>query len=970
MVNVSTKKQVHPVQVDGWWQAEQGFILHITQAGTLLPRIRALLFAWHAPSWYGSEVEEQVNSRSKTLELVIPPLLALDYLVDPQPNRLVEFAWSERLQVWTNVAHQLRHALLEGWFIPDLTKWNEQARVWKLAIPPHRLEAKIFNDTMMTLEDDGRQGISQWLSACVEALLAKDAKLAAAWEQTVAAVGPSVLAQQASDEDDWLVAIGLKADDVPFRLALQLHEPNSERSWHLRPAVQSRLAGGEWFSLEPARVAAHPLLRWALPATVPQEWQDHFASRMMKEEAKWFAALPDWADADTQLLRTELNDREAFTFLEQASATLLAAGAPVLLPAWWEAVRARKIRLKAKVRPQFGPQSVATSTFGLQQIVDFDWKLAVGNVDLTEEQFLQLVQHQGQLAQVNGEWVHLDPNDVERIRQWLRKQGKRKGLTVSDMMQMYLRGGGELASEDDEFPLTAEVELNAALTQWITSLSETNAITTVEKPEHFHGELRPYQQAGVSWLAFLRRYGLGSCLADDMGLGKTIQFTAYLMHVLESGSSTGPALLVCPTSVIGNWEKELEKFAPSLRVHLHYGTKRARGDQFAASIADADLIITSYTLVPLDEEEFGSLTWDIICLDEAQNIKNYYTKQSIAIRRLQAVHRVALTGTPMENRLTELWSIYDFMNPGYLGSLNEFRKTMIQPIERERNEELIAELQRWVKPFMLRRLKKDPAISLSLPPKQEMPMYLSLTVEQGSLYESIVSELLQKLDTLGAMQRRGLILATLTRLKQLCNHPSLLLSEEVGAVDDAWVPERSNKVLRLLEMVEEIAAEGERCLIFTQYIEMGKTLQRLISERTNLPTPYLHGGVPKADRDEMVSTFQNENQPGCAFVLSLKAGGTGLNLTAANHVIHFDRWWNPAVENQATDRVFRIGQKRNVQVHKYVTLGTLEERIDEMITRKQLLNEQVVGQSENWITELSTDDLRELFTLRKQRLQG
>jgi SNF2 family DNA or RNA helicase len=357
-------------------------------------------------------------------------------------------------------------------------------------------------------------------------------------------------------------------------------------------------------------------------------------------------------------------------------------------------------------------------------------------------------------------------------------------------------------------------------------------------------------------------------------------------------------------------------------------------------------------------------------LDEAQNIKNYYTKQSAAIRQLSAQHRIALTGTPMENRLTELWSIYDFTNPGYLGTLGEFRKTVVLPIERERDEALIAELQRWVKPFMLRRVKKDPAIQLALPEKNEMQTYLSLTVEQGALYENIVSDLLGKLESVGAMQRRGLILSALTRLKQVCDHPNLLLKEDEGASLAAWDPERSNKVLRLLEMVEEIASEGERCLIFTQYVQMGAMLKRLLEQRLELPTPYLYGGVPKAARDEMIASFQDQQSPGCAFVLSLKAGGTGLNLTAANHVIHFDRWWNPAVENQATDRAFRIGQIRNVQVHKYVTLGTLEERIDDMITRKQLLNDQVVGQSENWITELSTDELRDLFSLRKQRLKG
>ena len=710
-------------------------------------------------------------------------------------------------------------------------------------------------------------------------------------------------------------------------------------------------------------------LRFKLHKDAPDEWLPFFEERMRKDEHKWASALPDWAEAPAGLIKINVTDSEAWDFLERGSVKLLAAGSSVLLPGWWEAVRSRKLRLKAKVKSSVG--SSEQSMFGLQQIVDFDWKLAVGNVDMSEAQFMQLAEENRRLMQIGGEWVHLDPDDVERLRKWLKKNGSKNSLTMRDVMEMHLRGGTELEPEreDEGDTLTAEVELNEHLTAWISKLNESSELPLVEKPAAFQGELRHYQLQGVSWLAFLRRFGLGGCLADDMGLGKTIQFTAYLQHVLETGV-TGPSLLICPTSVIGNWEKELERFAPTLRVLVHYGPRRARGEEFAAAAAEVDLVITSYALAPLDEEELTATKWDIVCLDEAQNIKNYYTKQSAAIRGFPANHRIALTGTPMENRLTELWSLYDFTNPGYLGSLSEFRKAVVLPIERERSETLIGELQRWVKPFMLRRVKKDPAIQLSLPEKNEMRTYLSLTVEQGTLYENMVSDLLGNLESAGGLQRRGLILSALTRLKQVCNHPSLLLKEDIAANHSAWDPERSNKVLRVLEMVEEIAAEGERCLIFTQYVEMGMTLKRLIEEQIGIPTPYLYGGVPKAARDVMIEGFQDEKQPGCAFVLSLKAGGTGLNLTAANHVIHFDRWWNPAVENQATDRAFRIGQTRNVQVHKYVTLGTLEEKIDDMITRKQLLNDQVVSQSENWITEMSTDELRELFTLRKQRLKG
>jgi SNF2 family DNA or RNA helicase len=400
---------------------------------------------------------------------------------------------------------------------------------------------------------------------------------------------------------------------------------------------------------------------------------------------------------------------------------------------------------------------------------------------------------------------------------------------------------------------------------------------------------------------------------------------------------------------------------------LHYGGKREHGEALAEAAGRSDLVITSYSLAQLDEDDLGAIDWNSLCLDEAQNIKNVYTKQSGAIRRLNAGHKIALTGTPMENRLTELWSIYDFINPGYLGSMTDFRKAVVTPIERTRDEKLIQGLQRWVKPFMLRRVKKDPAIQLSLPDKIETKSFMTLTAEQGTLYENLVSELMEKLDTLDAMQRRGLILATLTKLKQLCDHPALLLHETEA---DKWDAERSGKMARLIEMCEEIAAEGERCLIFTQFVEMGQRIKEALEQSLGVKVPYLHGGVPKAKRDDMITAFQSEESVGGAFVLSLKAGGTGLNLTAANHVFHFDRWWNPAVENQATDRAFRIGQTRQVQVHKFITLGTLEEKIDEMIESKQSLNDQVVGVSEQWITEMSTDELKELFALRDVWLKG
>lgn len=387
---------------------------------------------------------------------------------------------------------------------------------------------------------------------------------------------------------------------------------------------------------------------------------------------------------------------------------------------------------------------------------------------------------------------------------------------------------------------------------------------------------------------------------------------------------------------------------------LHYGSNRAKGEDLPTFLQDADVILTSYALAQLDEEELNTQLWDAIILDEAQNIKNPHTKQSRAVRNLRANHKIALTGTPMENRLSELWSIFDFLNHGYLGSLPQFQRRFVTPIEKDRDEMKIQQVQRLIAPFLLRRTKQDKAVALNLPDKQEQKAYCSLTAEQASLYEQLVQDTLKNVEGLTGIERRGFILLMLNKLKQICNHPALYLKEDTPAN----LIERSMKTETLLQLVENIRDQHESCLIFTQYIRMGNMLQTLLEEHFGERVIFLNGSVPKKERDKMIEQFQN-GQHGI-FLLSLKAGGTGLNLTAANHVIHYDRWWNPAVENQATDRAYRIGQKRFVHVHKLITTGTLEEKIDEMLERKQSLNNAIIT-SENWITELSTNELKELL---------
>jgi SNF2 family DNA or RNA helicase len=454
----------------------------------------------------------------------------------------------------------------------------------------------------------------------------------------------------------------------------------------------------------------------------------------------------------------------------------------------------------------------------------------------------------------------------------------------------------------------------------------------------------------------LSSVGLGACLADDMGLGKTVQLLALEAVHRTENPGEAPTLLLCPMSLVGNWQREAARFAPGLQVYAHHGPGRLRGERLADQLTQADLMVTTYATATRDIDELVGYEWRRVVLDEAQAIKNSLSQAARAVRRLRAGQRIALTGTPVENRLAELWSIMDFLNPGMLGTAELFRTRYAIPVERHGQTEPAERLRAVTRPYVLRRLKTDPAIITDLPEKIEIKQYCRLTTEQASLYQSVVDDMLEKIENSEGIERRGNVLAAMAKLKQVCNHPALLLH------DRSPVGTRSGKIIRLEEILEEILAEGDRALCFTQFTEFAEMLLPHLSARFGTDIAYLHGGTTKKRRDEMVLRFQSEDGPP-VFLLSLRAGGTGLNLTAANHVIHLDRWWNPAVENQATDRAFRIGQKRNVQVRKFICTGTLEEKIDEMIEEKKALAGLVISDGEGWLTELSTADLRDVFAL-------
>ena len=717
---------------------------------------------------------------------------------------------------------------------------------------------------------------------------------------------------------------------------------------------------------------------------------------------------------------------EAYAFLREVGPLLEGSGFGVLVPPWWNKPGAR---LGVRAHLKADPGGVGKGILNMNSLVQFNWELALGDQTLTREEFERLAALKMPLVQVRGQWVMLQSEEIEAAIAFWEKQRGEDLRPLSEALGIALGA----AEEADGLPLQ-DVESSGWLRDLLDQLEAGDRLGELAPPIGLAGTLRPYQRRGYSWLAFLRRWGLGACLADDMGLGKTIQAIALFLHERPAAAAppatgpqmvpapTGPAakseegaspdapgllaqraasgdaallsqvkrqynsptvateagegergpaasaargvppsLVICPTSVVGNWRREIERFAPGLRVMVHHGSDRARDDEFVAAAGEHDVVISTFGLARRDVEDLVRVPWSSIVLDEAQNIKNPQAKQTQAIRRIAADNRVALTGTPVENRLSELWSIMRFLNPGLLGSEARFRKAYALPIERYQDQEAAERLKGLVGPFILRRVKTDSTIIQDLPDKLEMKVYCSLTAEQTTLYEAVVQESLKQIESAAeeGIRRRGVVLSALMRLKQVCNHPAQFLD------DGSVLPGRSGKLNRLSEMLEEALSVGDRALIFTQFSTMGHMLQGYLGSLFGTEVLYLHGGTPQVGRDRMVARFQQVRGPPI-FILSLRAGGTGLNLTGANHVFHYDRWWNPAVENQATDRAFRIGQTRDVQVHKYICAGTLEERIDDLIESKRALAESIISAGESWLTEMSTEELRQIVTLGRE----
>ncbi|NPV87161.1 MAG: DEAD/DEAH box helicase [Anaerolineae bacterium] len=827
---------------------------------------------------------------------------------------------------------------------------------------PHALLSSFINGICDAL-------VRSWARSAIPSLLIQDDDPANRWlaalfdDDPLVKAPPARLHALSISHRAWMRSLHAAGDAnfcISFRLEAPHQQGDSTASWKLDYMLQAR---DDPSLIIPAETV------WKTRSSA----LTHLNHRFKNPQEKLLAGLgyaarlfPPIATSlkEKHPTHLSLSTQEAYTFLREAAPLLQSAGFGLLVPPWWNKPGSQ-LGVRLRLTPTGDKQTadrVPKGDLSLRNLVNYRWELSLGDTILTEEEFNALAELKTPLVQVRGQWVRLDADQIEAAIRFWQKQQTEGQMGMLEALQYAL---GAHTSEGG-LPIQ-DVSSEGWLADWLQQFDRSEKMDILSQPASLNGQLRPYQRFGYSWLNFHRRFGLGACLADDMGLGKTIQALCLLLHEKEQlGTLPAPTLLICPTSVVTNWERETRRFAPSLTTMIHQGANRLQGEDFRKAAHSVDLVLTSYVLARQDADTLQAVQWHGIILDEAQNIKNPSAKQSQAVRKFKGTFRMALTGTPVENRLSELWSIMHFLNPGYLGTREKFRSEFILPIERYNEEEATQRLKKLIAPFILRRVKTDPRVIQDLPEKVEVKEYCTLSEEQATLYEAVVQDVMKKIEEEEGIQRRGLVLSMLTQLKQICNHPLQYLHQTSGngqISDD--LDGRSGKLERLTELLEEVLAEGDRALIFTQYAEMGELLAAYLPRALGCAAMFLHGGTPVKTRDWMVRRFQEDEHAPSLFILSLKAGGTGLNLTRASHVFHFDRWWNPAVEDQATDRAFRIGQKRNVQVRKLICVGTLEEMIDNMIENKKGLSQAIIGSGEQWLTELSTDELRQLVTLRR-----
>ena len=709
---------------------------------------------------------------------------------------------------------------------------------------------------------------------------------------------------------------------------------------------------------------AHDVEDGAHFADAEQLWvgEDHGFSRRARLSlgVALRSAVVAWPPLD-RLQRQPVPDRmvldaeELTHLLDHGLAALDDVGVDVFWPRGLRGELVPQGRVEVTSRPSEGP--LQDGLFGPDSLFAFDWRLAIGDDPLSDDEMTALAGATSPVIKLRDNWMVIDPAVARRARKRVKEEGHGRPVKPAVALQaaltgrLYLDGGA------------MEVHPGATLEKVRDRVVDASVVAPIATPPGLEATLRDYQRHGLTWLAELTGAGLGPCLADDMGLGKTVQLIALHLHRRDRCLATGPTLVVCPASLMGNWEAEIHRFAPGVAVRRFHGSSRSlvsTGSTGGGGTVEDGFVLTTYGTMRRDHETLATVPWDLVVADEAQHIKNASSSTARNLRSIPSRCRVALTGTPVENNLAELWAILDWATPGLLGSRNAFRKVWAAPIESGVDPSVARRFAQLVEPFLLRRRKSDPGIAPELPTKTETDHLVNLTREQVVLYEALVRESMEKIERVDEETRRGLVLALLTGLKQICNHPAHYLRQPAAKLRG-----RSQKLDLLDELVQTIVAESGSVLVFTQYVAMARLLERHLAA-AGVPTLFLHGGTPIPAREQMVADFQDGAVP--VFLLSLKAGGTGLNLTRADHVVHVDRWWNPAVEDQATDRAHRIGQTRPVQVHRIIAQGTIEQRIDELLRRKRSLADTVLGRGEAALTELSDRELRDLVTLRQADL--
>lgn len=750
----------------------------------------------------------------------------------------------------------------------------------------------------------------------------------------------------------WQKGLALSQSEASFHFCFRLHSASSKKpdDWHIEFLMESKK--------DPSFKV--PLKNyWSASSKDHQHYQKYLGQDIDKNlliqlghASKIYSHLDRGLNTEYPI-GVSINMLEAFDFLKEQAWVLQNAGYKVIVPVWWTP----KGRRRGKIRVKSNTTSSKSSDkgkgyFSASKLVEFQYEFSIGGESVSPEEWQALVNAKQPLVQFRGNWLELEQDKMAAMLEFWRNNAD--NMEEASLMDLIKRA----ATEEEDY----EFVFDDTLSEMMSQLYDKSKFTEKKKLKMFQGKLRPYQKRGYSWLIYLEQLGLCPCLADDMGLGKTIQIIALLVYEREHLKEKPlPTLLIAPTSVLSNWEKEIERFASNLHVMIHHGGKRIKTEKdLIEKCKKHDVVITSFALARKDVKLFNQIDWQRVVVDEAQNIKNPKSAQTRAILKFKGKSRIALTGTPIENRLLDMWSIFHFLNPGFLGTVSQFKNSFEIPIQKNNDLARAKILKKLVEPFILRRLKTDKNIIEDLPDKIEQKVYCNLTKEQASLYQAVVQEVESTINDVDGIQRKGLILSTLMKLKQICNHPAQYLQDE-----SAFSIERSHKLTRLSEMAEEALANNESMLVFTQFAEVGSALEKLFRSQCHYNTYFLHGGTSRKLRDKIINEFQDPDTEPSVFILTVKAGGVGITLTKANHVFHFDRWWNPSVENQATDRAYRIGQEKTVFAHKFVALGTLEERIDKMLEEKQRLSESIIGGSESWLSKLDNEAFRDLIKLSR-----